>query len=78
MRTTLDIADEILRLAKKRAADNGVALRQVVESALRAYLSGRPKGSGYRLKWRTEKGRLRPGVQLDDRAALFDLMSGRK
>jgi hypothetical protein len=78
MRTTLDIADEILRLAKRQAADKKIPLRELVEAALRNYLLDRPERSGYRLKWRTERGRLRPGVNLDDRQALWDLMEGRK
>lgn len=77
MRTTLDIADEILRLAKRRAADERIALRELVEAALRSYLGGRRRTSGYRLRWRTERGRLQAGVRLDDREALFDLMDGR-
>jgi hypothetical protein len=74
MRTTIDIGDELLRRAKKRAADEGVPLRDVVESALRGYLSTRPRQGRYRLKWSTERGRMLPGVNLDDRDALFDLM----
>lgn len=78
MRTTLDISDELLRAAKKKAADEGRPLRELVESALRSYLGRQPKSQGYRLKWRTERGRVQPGVRLDDRDALFDLMDGRR
>lgn len=78
MRTTLDLSDELLRAAKKRAADEQVPLRRVVENALRAYLSPRARSGPYRLRWRTDKGRLQPGVNLDDRDALFDLMGGRE
>ena len=77
MRTTIEISDELLRQAKKRAADEGAALRHVVEAALRLYLAKRPNRPGYKLRWRTERGRLLPGVRLDDRDALFDLMDGR-
>lgn len=78
MRTTVDLADEIMRRAKKRAADDGVPLRAVVEAALRNYLNGpKPGGKRYRLHWRPEKGRLQPGVRLDSRAALLDLMDER-
>ena len=77
MRTTIEISDELLRQAKKRAADEGTALRQVVEAALRLYLVKSPRRTDYELRWRTERGRLLPGVQLDDRDALFDLMDGR-
>ena len=78
MRTTVDLNDELLRRLKKRAADEGVPLREVIEAALRTYLKGnRRGGQPYRLRWRTEKGKLRPGVRLDDRTALFDLMGER-
>ena len=77
MRTTIDIADELLRQAKKRAADEDTTLRDVVEAALRVYLTRRPRAAGYRLQWRTESGRLQPGVDLDDRDSLFDRMDGR-
>jgi len=78
MRTTIDISDELLRKAKRKAADAGVALRHVVEAALRSYLGGGVKGGAYRLRWRTERGRMQPGVNLDDRDHLFDLMDGRR
>jgi len=78
MRITLEIRDEIFRQLKRRAADEGTPMRQVVETALRVYL-GRPKGrKGYQLRWNSERGRLQPGVRLDDRDRLFDLLDGRK
>ncbi len=77
MRTTIEISDELLRQAKKRAADKNWPLRRVIEEALRSYLGKRPKNKKYELKWRTEKGRMLPEVLLDDRDALFDLMEGR-
>jgi hypothetical protein len=78
MRTTLEISDELFRLLKRRAADDGTPLRQVVENALRFYLGKQNKRKGYQLRWNTERGRLLPGVRLDDRDALFDLMDGRR
>jgi hypothetical protein len=78
MRTTLELSDELFRQAKRRAADDGVPFRDVVESALREYLAVRRRGGAYALRWRTERGRLLPGVRLDDRDALFDLMDGRR
>jgi hypothetical protein len=77
MRTTVELSDELLRQAKKKAADEGIPLRDVLEAALRSYLAKRPKRAGYKLRWKTERGRLLPGVNLDDRDALFDLMDGR-
>jgi hypothetical protein len=77
MRTTVDINDRLFRHAKRRAAEQGVTLRSVIEDALRAYLAGPRAGGGYRLTWRTERGRVLPGVRPDDRDALFDLMDDR-
>ena len=77
MRTTVDLNDELLRKAKRRAAWEGRTLRQIVEQALRAHLKG-PRGpAGYRLSWRTQRGRVLPGVRLDDRDVLFEIMEGR-
>ena len=78
MRTTIDINDELMRQAKKRAANDRVPLRDGVEDALRRYLSEKPAATGYKLKWTTESGELMPGVDLDDRDSLFDLMDGIK
>lgn len=77
MRTTIDVGDELLRQAKARAVKQGVPLRVVVEEALRLYLRQPGRQSGYKLQWRTTKGRMLPGVRLDDRDALFDLMEDR-
>ena len=78
MRTTVDIADDLMRRAKKKATDDHVSLRDIVEAALREYLSGKPEASGYKFTWTTEKGELMPGVDLDDRDSLFNIMDGIK
>ena len=78
MRTTVDLPDELMRRAKKRAADQNLPLRDVIEAALREYLSERPKSTGYKFRWTPDKGELMPGVDLDDRDALWDLMDGIK
>ena len=77
MRTTIDISDELLRRAKKQAADEKRPLREVVETSLRTYLGGRSRRRGYRLHWRSEHGKIAPGVRLDDRDALWELMDER-
>jgi hypothetical protein len=76
MMTTVEISDELFRQLKRKAADEGVTICQVVESALRVYLGKQTRRKRYELKWKTERGRILPGVRLDDRAALFDLMEG--
>jgi hypothetical protein len=79
MRTTINLNDRLLREAKQRAAREDTTLGRVMEQALRAYL-GTParRDARFRLRWRTERGRLLPGVKLDDRDALLDLMEGRR
>lgn len=77
MRTTIDLNDELLRSAKQRAVRERVTLREIIERALRVHLGGARRQRAYSLRWRTEAGRVLPGVRLDDRDALFDLMDGR-
>jgi hypothetical protein len=78
MRTTLDIDDNVLRLAKKAAAEEGKTLTRIIEEALRERLALRPKGAKrFKLKLLTKKGRLIPGTNLADRAALYERMEGR-
>lgn len=77
MRTTIELNDELLRAAKQAAARERTSLRAIVERALRAHLARPTAGDGYELRWRTERGRLLPGVTLDDRDALIDLMEDR-
>lgn len=78
MRTTVDLNDELLREAKRRAASEGKPLRVFIEEALRAVIQApAARETGFELQWRTERGRLQPGVRLEDRRSLFDLMEGR-
>ena len=77
MRTTLDLNDELFRRAKRLAVRERITLRALIERALREHMAGSRTRKRYALRWRTEKGRLLPGVRLDDRDALFDLMDGR-
>jgi Arc/MetJ family transcription regulator len=79
MRTTIDLNDALLRQAKQRAAREGTTLRELVEAALRRYLArGASPREAYALTWRVESGRLLPGVRIEDRDALFDIMDGRR
>lgn len=75
-RTTFALDDGLLRLLKKRAAEEGRSVQAVAGDLLRRGLA-QPKKSEYRLKlqgWRAEE---LPGVDLLDRDKLFDLMDGR-
>jgi hypothetical protein len=76
MRTTIRLDDRLLRDLKRLAASSGRTLTAVIEDALRQALA--------RSQQRTARGRielptfrgdgLRPGVDLDDSAALLDVM----
>lgn len=77
MRTTVKIDDRLLVEAKTRAARSGRTLNQVVEDALREAFARR-EGAGRRVDLPVFRGgRVMPGVDLDDGAALLDLMDGR-
>lgn len=77
MRTTIRLDDQLLRDVKKAAADSGRTLTQVIEDALRESLARRRPPNQERVELITFRGaRLRPGVDLDDSAALLDLMEG--
>jgi plasmid stability protein len=77
MRTTLDLDDELIRAVKRRAADSGRTMTEVLEDALREGLRP-PSGAsaGYRFAWKTVRGELRPGIDLADRDSLFEAMEG--
>jgi hypothetical protein len=79
MRTTLDLDDELLDAARRRARDSGITLTRLIEQALAAVLATRSQpGAPFRLEWKTHRGRLLPGVDLADRDSLYDAMDGRK
>ena len=78
MRTTLDLDDDLLASARRRAAKQGKTLTAFVEEALAAALAPAPeRGKPFRLRWKPHRGRLLPGVDLTDRDALYDRMDGR-
>jgi hypothetical protein len=78
MRTTIDIDDALLAEAKKRAIEQNISLRKVVETALRESLNrqNRPL-KPFHLKWHTVRGRLMPGVDISDRDSVYERMEGR-
>ncbi|MCZ6793670.1 MAG: ribbon-helix-helix protein, CopG family [Planctomycetota bacterium] len=79
MRTTIQVDDQLLREAKKLAAETGRTLTAVIEDSLRMALSTRDlttRRRAVRLKTCGGKG-VQPGVDLDDSASLLDLMESR-
>jgi hypothetical protein len=80
MRTTLRLDDQILREAKKIAAESGRTLAAVIEDLLRESLGRRrspQKAPQVRLPTFPGRG-LQPGVDLDSSAELLDLLEERR
>jgi hypothetical protein len=75
MKTTVDIPDELLIQAKKRAAETRTPLRTLIARGLRRELAaagGRARSSGKRvqIRWVTVDGGLPRGLDVADREAL--------
>ncbi len=78
MKTTIDLPDELLIAAKKRAAELRCSLRTLVERGLRHELAvGRPSRPRRKrvIRWVTVRGGLPPGLDLSDRAAMHDWLA---
>jgi hypothetical protein len=75
MRTTINIDDDLLAEAKQVAARTGRSLTAVVEDALRESLHRRRQAAPRAVELPVfGEGGVQPGVDLDDSAALLDLM----
>lgn len=79
MRTTLRVDDDLLRRAKSHAAQQRRSLTSVFEEALRRLLAETERGHSrdrVELPVSTARGRLQPGVDLDNSAVVLDVMEG--
>lgn len=78
MRTTIRMDDSLFSDVKKLAAERGQTFTEVVEDALRETLARRQTTERGRVELPTFGGGagLQPGVDLDDSAALLDVMEG--
>ena len=78
MKTTIELPDELLIEAKKRAAELRCSLRTLVERGLRHELAAGRTGRARRtrgIRWVTVRGGLPPGLDLSDRAAMHDWLA---
>ena len=74
MRTTLNIDEQILKIAKHRAMEQGVTLTQVVENALRDAIF-KKEGGTEEIQLITVNGPgVKPGIDLDHTSSLLDIM----
>ncbi len=79
MRTTVRLGNALLQEAKREAARLGTTLTAIIEESLRERLarSAANTETPPRVRLTTTGGRgLRPGIDLDDSAALLDVMDG--
>jgi plasmid stability protein len=76
MRTTINLPDDLLKSLKRRAAERGTTVTALIEDSLRAALAERsPRARPEPVRLKTYgQGGFQPGVDLDDSAALLDLM----
>jgi predicted transcriptional regulator len=78
MRTTIRLDDELLRRAKRHAIETGRTLNAVIEDALRAALQRRRATPADRAELPSSgAGGTLPGVDLDNTAALYDVLDER-
>lgn len=82
MRTTIRLDERLLRRAKQRAAETGRTLTALIEEGLRTILARRatpgPTQAPELPVSGVGGGGLRPGVDLDNSAALYDLMDAER
>lgn len=75
IKTTLNIDERLLARAKALALREGTTLTAIVEQALRARLTPRPKSvAPGEFSLPTVKGTAAPNVDIADREAVFDVM----
>ena len=81
MKTTVDLPDDLLIAAKKKAAEERTTLREILARGLRLELSGarrRPprRSRKRRIRWVTAPGGLPPGLDISDREMMHDWLRG--
>ena len=78
MRTTINLPDPLISEARRRAAKTGRTLTAFIADAVRESLARKRPGTDQPpMRLTTFRGSgLQPGVDLDDSAALLDLMNG--
>jgi len=75
VRTTVDLPEDLLAEAKERAAREGRSLSEVVGDAVRSSFAHTATTEREPIELPTfDGGGLQPGVDLDDSAALLELM----
>ena len=82
MKTTVDLPDDLLIRAKKRAVDSRTTLRVLIERGLRRELAAssvnrRGQRIARKIRWVVAPGGLPPGLDVADRSSLQDWIRGK-
>ena len=78
MKTTLHLDDRVAKAAKRHAETHGTTFTAVINTALRQFLArSREPLRAYRLELRTRATGPRPGVDIENRDTLYDLLDDR-
>jgi hypothetical protein len=82
MKTTVELPDDLVIEAKKRAAEQRRTLRDLIERGLRAELGRRtapqPRPKRLKLSWVTVDGGLPENVDVSDRAAMHEWLRSQR
>jgi hypothetical protein len=78
-KTTVELPEDLIVAAKRRAAERRTTLRTLIEQGLRAELrrGGAPPSTRKPIRWVTVDGGLPPGLNVADRAAMIDRLRRR-
>ena len=78
MRTTLDLEDAVIERARRQAVKEGTTLTDIVERALRLFLTRRADAPApLAARWVVVQGEREPSVDIADRDRLHDLLGER-
>jgi hypothetical protein len=75
MKTTIELPDDLLIAAKKRAAETRTTLRELMERSLRRELQGEKNQEPHKrrkIRWVTSKGGLPPGLDISSREKMYE------
>lgn len=74
MKTTLNLDDQVMKNAKKRASRDGITFTALVENAIKAKLLQEPQKVNYHFKPKIVTGTRPPNVDISDRNALYEVI----
>lgn len=79
MKTTIDIPDDLMITAKKRAVELRRPFRELVIEGLKMQLASahiKKPSAARKMRWTTHKGGVPPGMDLSDRQKMSEWLRG--